>query len=178
MWINTSTQQTYHSHTEIRAAFPQTSLPTVLTDEVLATLQVLPVADVAVPAFNPLTHRAAEQAPAFSNGRWERQWTVVALNQEEQGQQQQALMAWIVQRTQQRLDDFAKTRNYDGVLSLCTYATSSVPKFALEAQRGVDLRDATWATLYQILADVEAQTRPIPSGFADIEADLPALEWP
>ena len=38
------------------------------------------------------------------------------------------LMQEIVSSTQQRLDDFAKTRNYDGILSACTYATSIVPK--------------------------------------------------
>ena len=88
------------------------------------------------------------------------------------------LQAEIVTATQQRLDDFARTRNYDGILSLCTYATSTVPKFQAEGQYGVTARDATWATLYQILAEVEAGTRPVPSGCADIEPDLPALAWP
>lgn len=84
----------------------------------------------------------------------------------------------IVQATQKRLDDFARTRLYDGILSLCTYATSTVPKFKAEGQYGVEARDATWAKLYQILAEVEAGTRPVPSGYADIEPDLPALAWP
>jgi len=88
------------------------------------------------------------------------------------------LQAEIVQATQQRLDDFARTRNYDGILSLCTYATSTVPKFQAEGQYGVTARDATWAALYQILAEVEAGARPVPSGYADIEPDLPALAWP
>lgn len=88
------------------------------------------------------------------------------------------IQASIVSATQQRLDDFARTRNYDGILSLCTYATSAVPKFQAEGQYGVTARDATWATLYQILAEVEAGTRPVPSGYADIEPDLPALAWP
>lgn len=88
------------------------------------------------------------------------------------------LQADVVWRTQQRLDDFARTRNYDGILSLCTYATSSVPQFAAEGQYGVAARDATWAKLYQILGEVQAGTRPMPSGFADIEPSLPVLEWP
>jgi len=89
-----------------------------------------------------------------------------------------ALQAEITKATQQRLDDFARTRNYDGILSLCTYATSTVPKFQAEGQYGVTARDATWAKLYEMLAEVEAGTRPMPNGYADVEPELPVLEWP
>lgn len=88
------------------------------------------------------------------------------------------IMAECVERTQKRLDDFARTRNYDNILSACTYAASMVPKFAAEGQYCVTARDNTWATLYQVLAEVEAGTRPMPSGYADIEPLLPVLEWP
>lgn len=88
------------------------------------------------------------------------------------------IMAECVERTQKRLDDFARTRNYDGILSACTYATSTVPKFQQEGQYCVNARGNTWATLYQLLAEVQAGTRPMPSGYADIEPLLPVLEWP
>jgi hypothetical protein len=88
------------------------------------------------------------------------------------------VQAEIVDATQKRLDDFARTRNYDGILSACTYASSSVPKFAAEGQYCVDARDNTWATLYTILGEVQAGTRPVPTGFDDIVGDLPTLEWP
>lgn len=78
---------------------------------------------------------------------------------------------------QQRLDDFAKTRNYDSILSACTYATSLMTKSKVEGKTCVNLRDATWAAAYDILAQVEAGTRPMPESIADIEADLPALVW-
>lgn len=84
----------------------------------------------------------------------------------------------IVDQTQARLDDFAKTRNYDGILSLATYATSTNPKFQAEGQYGVEARDTTWAKLYEILAEVEAGTRPMPEGYTDVEPELPVLEWP
>ena len=90
----------------------------------------------------------------------------------------QRLMQSIVDATQKRLDDFAKTRNYDGILSAATYATSTSSEFAAEGRCCVEARDATWARLYAILADVEAGQRPAPSGFADIESELPALVWP
>jgi hypothetical protein len=89
-----------------------------------------------------------------------------------------ALKATIADATQERLDAFARTRNYDGILSASTYAVSTNAKFAAEGQYCVNARDATWATLYAILAEVEAGTRPIPTSFADIEPDLPILEWP
>jgi hypothetical protein len=79
---------------------------------------------------------------------------------------------------QKRLDDFAHTRNYDGIQSACTYATSTVAKFKAEGQACVNLRDATWAAAYDILAQVQAGTRPMPQSIAGIEADLPALVWP
>lgn len=88
------------------------------------------------------------------------------------------IMVEITVSTQSRLDDFAKTRNYDGILSACTYATSSITKFQVEGQYCVNMRDSTWATLYQILADVQGGLRPMPSGYSDIESELPDLVWP
>lgn len=78
---------------------------------------------------------------------------------------------------QKRLDDFARTRNYDGILSAATYATSVVPKFKAEGQYAVEARDAAWAKGYEILAAVEAGTRPLPTLEA-LAAELPALAWP
>lgn len=84
----------------------------------------------------------------------------------------------IVMNTQRRLDDFAKSRGYDNIMSACSYTTSTKPRFAAESQYAVEIRDETWDMLYQILAEVQSGVRPIPSGYADIESDLPLLEWP
>jgi hypothetical protein len=89
-----------------------------------------------------------------------------------------ALQAEIVKSTQNRLDTFAQTRNYDGILSACTYATSSVPTFASEGQYCVTARDSTWAALYVILGEVTSGTRSMPGGYSDIEGELPVLGWP
>lgn len=89
----------------------------------------------------------------------------------------EALKAAIVRETQGRLDAFAQTRNYDGILSAASYSDSTAPTFAAEGKRAVALRDATWSTLYAILDEVQAGTRTPPEGFADIEPELPELTW-
>lgn len=78
---------------------------------------------------------------------------------------------------QRHLDDFARTRNYDNIMSAATYATSTVPKFAAEGQYAVEARDATWAKCYEILAAVEAGSRPMPT-LDELLAELPVLTWP
>lgn len=104
-------------------------------------------------------------------------WTAEEIAQAETDKANR-IKAEITAAVQQRLDDFARTRNYDGVLSACTYATSTNAQFASEGQYCVTARDNTWAKLYQIMAEVEAGTRPMPTGYTDIEAELPALVWP
>lgn len=87
------------------------------------------------------------------------------------------IIATYTAEIQKRLDDFAKTRNYDGILSAATYATSTVPKFAAEGQYAVEARDATWAKGYEVLAAVEANARPLLS-LEELAAELPSLAWP
>lgn len=86
-------------------------------------------------------------------------------------------VALFTTQIQKRLDDFAKTRGYDGILSACTYATSAVIKSHTEGQCCVDARDNTWSSAYAILADVEAGSRAMPT-LEDVMLELPALEWP
>lgn len=78
---------------------------------------------------------------------------------------------------QHALDDFAKTGGYDSILSLCTYATSSVPKFQIEGQYGVELRDQCWTTGYAVLAEIAAGDRDWPTD-EDALAMMPEMAWP
>ncbi len=87
------------------------------------------------------------------------------------------VIAGYTRAIQKYLDDFAKTRNYDDILSACTYATSTVPKFAAEGKVAVDLRDATWAAAYDLLDKVQAGTIAAPTE-AELLTMLPALAWP
>lgn len=165
---------------DVKLAHPECSFPAVPDDASLEQFGAMRVFFATQPSFDADTQALHEGTPVFSeaDGRWTQVWEIRALTAEELAANTAALVASITAATQQRLDDFAQTRNYDGILSACTYASSTIPKFAAEGQYCVDARDSTWATLYQIMADVQAGQWQMPSSFDDVEPLLPALAWP
>ena len=78
MYINTQTLKTYVTHSDVRADFPLVSLPSSLTDEMLASIGVQPV-EQATPGHNPITQSATELPPALVGGKWVQQWEIVEL---------------------------------------------------------------------------------------------------
>lgn len=196
MYINTITLQYPLSEQDIRAAMPNTSFPFPFPcpDDYAV---VFPAPQ---PAYNTVTEYAKEIAPVLtSKGTWEQQWEVAprfteytdengvvhtvaeqeaAATAADQIAKNASVKASIIQQTQARLDVFAMTRNYDNILSACSYSTSPTLKFSTEGQYCVAQRDATWAKLLEIMDEVTAGTRPVPSGYAEIEPELPPLVWP
>lgn len=182
MLINPTTLQRT-TEREFRAANPQTSFPAVIAADTYAEFGLAVVFPAPQPAHDPITQGVRESDAVLTNkGHWEQTWEVYALDPEQVASNTQTatanLIQSVTQSVQQRLDNFAKTRNYDGILSACTYATSPTLKFQTEGQYCVEARDNTWATLYQIMREVEVGTRPMPAGYADIENELPSLTWP
>lgn len=169
-----------YTYEQLKATKTNMSWPISMSVSKLAEYNVVPVIVNGGPEFNRNTHALRELIPVYveENDRWEQVWEVRPLTTEELNQRKQQIQDQIVAATQTRLDDFARTRNYDSILSASTYATSPTAKFQQEGQYAVQARDATWAALYSILADVLAGTRPMPTGYEEIEPELPALVWP
>lgn len=162
---------------DLRKDNPQVSFPKNPSVEMLASYNIFPVVSTG-PQYDSATEVAMPDGCTYTGTRWETYWDIRSKTVEELAADVAKLQAGVVAATQARLDAFASTRNYDGILSACTYATSGIPQFAAEGQYAVNARDNTWATLYTILAEVQAGTRPMPAGFEDVEADLPLLAWP
>lgn len=165
---------------QLRKDNPQTSFPRNPGPDTLAGFGVVPVIDPGQPAHDPYTQSVDEFPPVFNDStqQWERMWAVRDATAQERADRLSALVQSVTTATQRRLDDFAQSKGYDSILSACTYATSPTASFSAEGQYCVNQRDATWAKLYEILADVETGSRSIPSGYDEIEPELPDLIWP
>ncbi len=75
---------------------------------------------------------------------------------------------------QWHLDSVAMAWGYDGIWSAVTYADEpAVPQFAAEGAALRAWRSNVWAACYEVLAEVQAETRPVPTE-EELLADLPA----
>lgn len=163
---------------EAHKDYPKVLLPAAPTAEDLAIIDVYEVQPVAVPSYDPITQAAVEAPPVGGGSGWVQVWEVVQLLPAEVDRQKQALRDQISSAVQDRLDAFALTRGYDGIVSACSYATSSHTRYGPEGRYCVSVREQTWDTVFTIEADVLSGARPIPQGYADIVAELPVLVWP
>lgn len=83
-----------------------------------------------------------------------------------------------VAMVQAHMDERARTLRYDNIANAITYADEpAVPKFQGEGQAFRAWRSLVWARCYEILAEVEAGDRDVPTD-AELIAELPALELP
>lgn len=84
----------------------------------------------------------------------------------------------VKERVQQRLDQFAQTRDYFNMLSAVSYENSTVAKHHEEAVCCKQLRDATWEALYKLQDDIATGALPFPHNWFEVEQSLPLLQWP
>lgn len=78
--------------------------------------------------------------------------------------------------TQKHLDDFAKQKGYDNILSACTYATSTNTTRTQEGQKAVITRDALWDYYFDKLEMYSKPGATIPT-VQEYIAELPILTW-
>ena len=80
MWINPTNEQIYTTHSEIRSAFPQVSLPAIITDALIAELGMDDLHVTAQPAYDPMTQRCLRDGAEKKDGKWQYKWVVEDLD--------------------------------------------------------------------------------------------------
>lgn len=137
-----------------------------------------------VPSYDPLTQGIfsnVQPYPIPGGNRYVKSFAVYDLPSEQIAANLQAnaeaLKKSFADSAQYLLDEFARTKGYDNILSVCTYVSSPIAKFAEEGQRAVNLRSAMWQKLFDILDEVESGSRPVPTSFDQIKDELPVLTW-
>jgi len=70
------------------------------------------------------------------------------------------------------LDSKAQEKGYDNIVSACSYAAGVNP-FQAEGLKFLEWRAAVWTKCYEVLAEVNANTRPVPS-VEELIAELPS----
>lgn len=91
--------------------------------------------------------------------------------EEEKNAQLQAHLTSVVQNV---LDEEAKKLGYDSCLSVCSYIDTGVQKFDDEGRAFRKWRSEVWSKGYEILDEVLAGTREIPTE-EELLAELPKL---
>lgn len=133
--------------------------------------------------------------PELRDGQWVRSFVSTPLSAERIASAKAANEAKeiseFVAAANQRLQDFVATRAYDSVDSASKYKDLSdedlalipehlrayVLKFRAESRYILRVTAWTWAKLYTILDEVKSGQRQKPASFADLEAELPVLNW-
>lgn len=138
-------------------------------------------AELHFPAEHPFPgtyEKLVETIPHKIDNKWYIQFEVIPMTEKEIELTNLNFRLDIIEGTKGRLNQFANTKDYDNIMSLCTYSSSTNPVYKIEGEYGIKARDDTWNKVYEILADVDAGLRTMPTGFEQIVSELPILEWP
>jgi hypothetical protein len=109
-----------------------------------------------------------------------------------QGWSNDQIIGEVDSRVHTRLEDFARTRRYSSLDAISRYQGLSddeiaslpadeqivVQGFRTECRYLALATARTWARLTLIMGAVLSGQRSMPSGFAEVEAELPVLVWP
>jgi len=105
-----------------------------------------------------------------------RSWTVVDMTQEELAVTMEGIKQSLTGAVQDHLDEAAQEFGYDNIVSACSYSGAANP-FQAEGLAFLNWRSSVWQYCYQVLSDVQASVRSIPSR-EELLAELPSLVLP
>lgn len=172
---NSSIEKYPYSVNELRKDFPQTSFPTDVSKADLSDYGVFPVTQVAKPNAD-YTKVVQEREPMNVGGSWTQVWIVRDATDAEEAAALDQIEADYESAIQAHLDATAQSRGYDNMISACSYASGTHPKFSVEGRDCLAWRSSVWEAAFQIMTDVRAGVRPLPS-LQQVMTELPPMVW-
>lgn len=123
--------------------------------------------------------KAIRNTPIFNqtSNEWFVDYQVVDLSQEELSEAIAVYNKLVSDVVQRHLNIEAQKREYDDILSLCSYRDSSNPLFAAEANVGYQWRDDVWAYCENVRKAVLSGQRDAPTA-DELISELPKPIWP
>lgn len=152
--------------------FPNVSFMQPFEANDLLHFGVFAVEQTAQPAFNPLTQRVAEVAPV---GR-RQTWAVIDLTADELPAAVQKFIKPYQDAMDALFDRTAQAKQYDD-RKTCALRAGYVGPFQTEGTAFAQWMDGCYALGYQIIEEVKAGQREIPS-VGEFLALLPVMTWP
>lgn len=89
---------------------------------------------------------------------------------------QEEIQKMLTDGVQRYMDTTAQTRGYDSIHTACSYVNSTDEVFAREGKACLEWRDQVWRACYNILDEVLAGSREIPT-LEELIDELPKLNW-
>lgn len=176
-YIRKSDKQYPFSEMDIKMLYPNVSFgyPFVPPSEFAEVVVKEP------PAIDPYSQVLVEKTPKLYRGVYSQQWDVLDLDQrtvhENVIKRIDNLKEEFMSAVQMHMDSEAKKKGYDNILSACTYANSTIPKFKAEGKAAVLWRDQIWDYCFVNIQSMQAGTRSLPKDIQSFIEELPKINW-
>ena len=136
--------------------FPNTSfVKDIITDDFLELNSCMRVVESL--QFNSSTHKQVVLEVPRIEDRIVYTTELLELTDDEKQQLQiekiEQLKQLVNMNTNVKIDAFARNLGYDSMLSLISYQTSTNPKYAEEANRGINYRDSIWLVAEKLVSN-------------------------
>lgn len=174
--VNEHNKITEYPIEDIRKRFWNTSFPDFITPADLPEGVVI-VYPTEPRALNLDEIIVGEGDPVLELGNWVQTWVIRQATAQEFKKKKKQMMKKYADLVQDILDTEAQTHDYDSILSVTSYAVSNHSRYGREGKAALQWREDVWDKTYEILNQVLAGERPIPTP-EEVLAELPKMVWP
>jgi len=162
---------------DLKLEFPDKSFPPVPTQDDLPPLYVIVTPTLHPTVSDTEVFEGVEGTPTLINDVWTQTWVTRTATVNEIAAKKQALVKTYADGIQRYMDFIVSARNYDSIISACSYAASNHVRYGVEGRACLQWREDVWDAAYLILDDITNGRRAIPTVAALIN-ELPKLTWP